>query len=65
MISRARSAEQWVAEVDQIIRTYRSADGGSARHLAIKQLRDLGLTEGDASRYLGKPGIPADKPKRI
>src|SRR6185437_4741072 len=59
--------EQWVAEIDQIIRTYRSADAGrwSARQEAIKQLRDLGLTEGDALRYLGKPGMPAHKPKRV
>ena len=66
MISTARSAEQWFAEVNQIIRTYRAADPKvstqSARQTAIKQLRDLGLTEGDALRYLkGKPDLPPDK----
>lgn len=65
MILSARSAEQWLAEVDHIIRNYRSADPKAsphaARQLAIKQLRDLGLTEGDALRYLGQGDVPGEK----
>jgi hypothetical protein len=62
MISSARSAEQWLAEVNQTIRTYRATDPRAsiqaARQAAIKRLRDLGLTEGDALRYLGNADIP-------
>jgi hypothetical protein len=67
MISSARSAEQWLSEVDQIVRNYRTADSRfpSARQVAIKKLRDLGLTEGDAVRYLGKPDVQSDKPARV
>ena len=68
MISNTRSAEQWLEEVNQIVRSYRSADPkGSphaAREAAIKQLRDLGLTEGDALRYLGEAGVPEEKRPR-
>lgn len=62
MISRPHSAEQWLQEVSEIIRTYRSADGRfpSARQIAIKKLKDLGLTEGDALRYLSKPDVQSD-----
>jgi hypothetical protein len=67
MITRARSAEQWLFEVDQIVRSYRTADsrGWAARQEAIKQLKDLGLTEGDAARYLGKPDVQSDKAARV
>ena len=65
MISNARSAEEWLTEVDQIIRTYQTAHPRSsiysARQVAIKRLKDLGLTEGDALRYLhGKGVVPAE-----
>ena len=63
MVPTRRSAEQWLAEVNEIVRTYRTADPRfpSARQIAMKQLRDLGLTEGDAVRYLGKADVPSDK----
>ena len=67
MIGSARSAEQWLTEVNQIVRNYRTADLGeqSARQIAIKKLKDLGLTEGDALRYLGKPDVVMEKRRRV
>jgi hypothetical protein len=56
MISKVRSAEQWLAEVDRVVRNYRNADRKETIHpgrqAAIKRLKGLGLTEGDALRYL-------------
>ena len=67
MIASARSAEQWLTEVNQIVRSYRTADPReqSSRQIAIKKLKDLGLTEGDALRYLGKPDMVTEKRKRV
>ena len=66
MISNVRSAEQWLAEVDRVLRIYRNADPKasiqSVRQAAIKRLKDLGLMEGDALRYLkGKVDLSSDK----
>jgi hypothetical protein len=66
MASSVRSAEQWLMEVDRVIRIFRAADlkesVQSVRQAAIKRLKDLGLTEGDALRYLkSKPDTPAGR----
>ena len=55
MVARQRSAEEWVAELDSIINQYRNGEPRSApltRRKAIERLVELGLTEGDAVRYL-------------
>jgi hypothetical protein len=66
VIASVRSAEQWLAELDRVIRIYRNVNAKEStqpvRQAAIKRLRDLGLTEGDALRYLkGKAEVPVDK----
>jgi hypothetical protein len=53
-----RSAEEWVDAVNEIIRLYRgsSADAGAetiSREEAVSRLRELGVSEGDAVRWLG------------
>ena len=56
------SAEAWLTEVEQIIRKYRLAaaqDGIDLTDLlakAIRDLCDLGLTQGEAVKYL-KPHL--------
>jgi hypothetical protein len=55
MVARQRSAEEWVAELDSIINQYRNGEPRSSpltRRKAIERLVELGLTEGDAVRYL-------------
>ncbi len=56
MIPNVRSAEQWLAEVDRVIRAYRVPERrepvSMSRQAAVKRLIELGLTEGDARRYL-------------
>jgi len=57
-----KGAEAWLAEVDAIIRRYRLAaaqDGIDLTDLlakAIRDLCDLGLTQGEAVKYL-KPHL--------
>jgi hypothetical protein len=58
------SAEEWLAELEATIKAYRAADKvgpvstASARSDATARTRKLGLTDGDASRYLdGKKGL--------
>jgi len=57
MIKR-RTAEEWLAEVEAIIRGYRAgrAEAGTSLALrhdeAIARLRHLGITAGDAERWL-------------
>lgn len=63
MISNVRSAEEWLAEVDRIIHAYRTSERKGppsvTRQGAVKQLMELGLTVGDAWRYLdGKKTDP-------
>jgi hypothetical protein len=63
MIARQRSAEEWVAELDSIINQYRNGEPKGApmtRGKAIARLVELGVSEGDAVRYLDqKPNRPA------
>jgi hypothetical protein len=60
--AKPRSAEEWLAQVDEVIRAYRAADPRQLqlgpRQEAIDRLRMLGLSEGEAIRYLN-----AKKPK--
>jgi hypothetical protein len=56
MISR-RSAEEWVAAVNEIVRLYRGSAGNSdtdtiSREEAVARLRELGVSEGEAARWL-------------
>ena len=56
MISR-RSAEEWVAAVNEIVRLYRGSAGTSdidtiSREEAVARLRELGVSEGEAARWL-------------
>lgn len=55
---RPDSAESWRGRVDLIVKRYRNGAAGFAgmkRDDAIAELKKLGLTEGDAMRWLGKP----------
>jgi hypothetical protein len=57
MVSRPRSAEEWVAELDSIINQYRNGEPKGApltRKQAIGRLVELGFSEGDAVRYLDR-----------
>ena len=53
-----RTSEEWLAEVNAIIRRYRSGyterlgAGPLTREEAIARLRRLGLTQGEAERWL-------------
>ncbi len=57
MIKRA-SAEEWIAQLEEVIRRYRrpAGDGGARNGLsqeqAVELLRKLGLTRGEALRLL-------------
>ena len=57
-----KGAEAWLAEVDAIIRRYRLAaaqddiDKSELLAKAIRDLCDLGLTQGEAVKYL-KPHL--------
>ena len=63
MVARQRSAEEWVAELDSIINQYRNGEPRRApltRGQAIERLGEMGVSEGDAVRYLDqKPNRPA------
>jgi len=56
-----RSYESLRAELDDILERYRAhaaqdgGKGGLARAEAVKRIRQLGFTEGDAERWLGSP----------
>jgi hypothetical protein len=72
MIAR-RSAEQWLAEVEEVVRRYRLACAdprscgkqGAAELLtqALAQLRRLGLTQGEGLRLLRGGGAPEAVPR--
>ena len=50
------SYESLRAELDGIVERYRAHDGSKAgltRDEAVKRIRQLGFTEGDADRWLG------------
>jgi len=63
---RIRSAEQWIAELDEILRRYRpelgeapSRQGALNREDAVAALRRLGFSAGEALRLLRrKPARP-------
>lgn len=50
------SAEEWVAAVNEVVRLYRGTGNGGAeaisREEAMKRMRELGVSEGDATRWL-------------
>jgi hypothetical protein len=54
-----RSYESLRAEIDDIVERYRARatrdgdKGGLTREEAVKRIRQLGFTEGDAVRWLG------------
>jgi hypothetical protein len=59
MVARRPSAEEWMAEVDGIVHQYRGESGRRGvppitRQQAIERLVELGLSEGDAIRYLDR-----------
>jgi len=57
MVARQLSAEEWVAELDGIINQYRDGEPRGApltRRQAIARLMELGVSEGDAVRYLDR-----------
>ena len=59
MVARRLSAEQWIAEIGSIINQYHEGSGHRAgipmtRKQAIDRLVQLGLSEGDAVRYLDR-----------
>jgi hypothetical protein len=59
MVARRFSAEEWLAEVDSIINQYHEGTAHRSRtpltrKQAIDRLVELGLSEGDAVRYLDK-----------
>lgn len=54
---RIRSAEEYIAELEEILRRYRvgaaeAQSGGLTREQALAQLRRLGFTAGEALRLL-------------
>lgn len=58
---REPNAEAWRAQVDAIIKRYRNGYAGFAgmrRADAIAELKKLGLSEGDAARWLKEPLPP-------
>jgi hypothetical protein len=57
-----RSYESLRAELDDIVARYRGAKDGLTREEAVKRIRQLGFTEGDAERWLGsKPRSTSPK----
>jgi hypothetical protein len=66
MVARHPSAEEWMAAVDGIVHQYRGESGRRGppltRKQAIELMVELGLSEGDAIRYLDrnrdKPAVP-------
>jgi hypothetical protein len=59
LLPKVQSAEEWLAEVDRIVRSYRTQMAvqpvAEYRQVAKDELRELGLTEADAIRYLDGP----------
>ena len=62
-----RSYESIRAELEDILEAYRAhtahdgGKGGLMREEAVKRIRQLGFTEGDAQRWLGstpRPSLP-------
>jgi hypothetical protein len=57
--TRPRSAEEWLAEVEAIVAGYRAGRSEPTRHKsltrdeAVTRLRRLGVSWGDADRWLG------------
>ena len=54
---RPQTAEDWIAAVTEIVRLYRgTSPNPRARRIslgeAVKRMRELGLEEGDATRWL-------------
>jgi hypothetical protein len=54
------SAEEWVAAVNEIVRRYRGggADEAISREEAMSRMRALGISEGDAIRWLDVKARP-------
>jgi hypothetical protein len=68
--SMPRSYESLRAELEHILGRYRAHAtardrgwGGLTREQAVKRIRQLGFTEGDAQRWLGSE--PSSKPSKI
>ena len=64
MLARHRTAEEWLAEVNRVMRDYRSTDlrgAAGSRQRAIERLIDLGFSAGEAvhelDRYNMKPAV--------
>jgi len=71
MLDRQRTAEEWLAELNRIMRDYRSTDlkgAAGSRKRAIERLIDLGFSAGEAvhelDRYNMRPAVsrPHDRP---
>jgi len=71
MLDRQRTAEEWLAELNRIMRDYRSTDlkgAAGSRKRAIERLIDLGFSAGEAvhelDRYSMRPAVsrPHDRP---
>ena len=64
MMDRKLSAEEWQAELRAIIKKYREAastgpvSAKAAKDEALAACRALGLSEGEAERYLASKGKP-------
>jgi hypothetical protein len=57
MVAKLPSAEEWIAEIDHLIASFGESDRPlrtPTREQIIERLRKLGLTEGDALRYLSR-----------
>jgi len=70
MLDRQRTAEEWLAELNRIMRDYRSTDlkgAAGSRKRAIERLIDLGFSAGEAvhelDRYNMRPAVsrPQDR----
>jgi hypothetical protein len=64
MLDRQRTAEEWLAELNRIMRDYRSTDvkgAAGSRKRAIERLVDLGFSAGEAvhelDRYNMRPAV--------
>jgi hypothetical protein len=63
-VSEVRGAEEWLAAIEDVIRRYRghSADPDTpalSHAEALERMRDLGLADGEAERWLApKPRYP-------
>jgi len=64
MLARHRTAEEWLAEVNRVMRDYRSTElrgAAGSRKRAIERLIDLGFSAGEAvhelDRYTMKPAV--------